>query len=127
MNQTRLEVSLNSDDLNFMLALLSSEEAAVSELESEMALGGCDRKDILTALRGLISDGTIGMMRSIEGSLQDLTLEQALKQSLLWEELIGTKCQLFLTDAGWKRWEGDDWGITEARAQILMNAKPGVE
>ena len=116
---------LSSNDIHFLVALLASEEAPVTELKSEFDAGGVKTETIQEALVCLVSDGTIDVTNLVCGEFKDFSLEEALALIGNWLEFVDSSYQLFLTDPGYKRWEVDDWGITTDRAKFLIFSNKG--
>ena len=117
------ELSLN--DIHFLVALLASEEAPVTELKSEFDAWGVKAEIIQEVLAGLMNDGTIGISNLIEKEFKDFSLEEGLALIRNWLKFVASPYQLFLTDSGFTRWDVDDWGITSRRAKFLVFSNKG--
>ena len=117
------ELTLN--EVHFLIALLASEEAPVQELETNLAQRHVKSNTIQNVLKSLIEDGTVGVTKLVNQAFYDYQKEESLLIICNWKLFIESPFQLFLTDAGYKRWEIDDWGITTIRAQELMFSSGG--
>jgi len=117
------ELTLN--EVHFLIALLASEEAPVQELETDLAQRHVKSDTIQNVLKSLIEDGTVGVTKLVNEAFYDYQKDESLLFICNWKLFIESPFQLFLTDAGYKRWEVDDWGITTIRAQELMFSSGG--
>ena len=117
------ELSLN--DIHFLVALLASEEAPVTELKSEFDAWGVKAEIIQEVLAGLMNDGTIGITNLVEKEFKDFSLGEGLALTRNWLKFVASSYQLFLTDSGFTRWDEDDWGITTRRAKFLVFSNKG--
>lgn len=117
------ELTLN--EVHFLIALLASEEAPVQELETDLAQRHVKSDTIQNVLKSLIEDGTVGVTKLVNETFYDYQKDESLLFICNWKLFIESPFQLFLTDAGYKRWEVDDWGITTIRAQELMFSSGG--
>jgi hypothetical protein len=116
---------LTSNDVHFLVALLASEEAQVSELKSDFEQWNIEKIQVQDVLVELVSDGTVGVTILEKEVFNDLDKNESLNLIKGWEHFIHSSYQLFLTDYGYKRWETDDWGITTKRAKHLMFSNQG--
>ena len=116
---------LTPNELQFLVALLASEESAVNELKSEFDAWEVESYRVQCVLKGLISDGTIGVTKYQDEEYHDYKQSESLIMVENWELFVQSKLQLFLTDNGCQRWETDDWGITTERAKYLMFSNRG--
>ncbi|MBQ4852991.1 hypothetical protein [Pseudoalteromonas sp. MMG012] len=116
---------LASNELQFLVALLASEESEVNELKTEFDARGVEGEKVQVVLSGLISDGTIGVTKYQNEEFHDYEKNESLSLVKNWEDFVLTQLQIFLTDEGYKRWEIDDWGITTKRAVSLMFSNQG--
>ncbi|QPB83501.1 hypothetical protein CWC22_011080 [Pseudoalteromonas rubra] len=116
---------LTSNELQFLVALLASEESAVNELKTEFDARGVKDMRVQAVLQGLISDGTVGLTKFQNEEYHDYSKRESLGLVENWASFVLSPLQLFLTDEGYKRWETDDWGMTTKRARSLMFSNPG--
>jgi hypothetical protein len=116
---------LTSNELHFLVALLASEEAPVQELETDLAQRHVKYDKIQNVLKSLIEDGTVGVTKLENEAFYDFQKDESLLFICNWKLFIQSPCLLFLTDAGYKRWEVHDWGITTIRAQELKFSNGG--
>lgn len=116
---------LASNELQFLVALLASEESEVNELKTEFDARGVKGDRVQAVLKGLISDGTIGVTKYQSEEFHDYEKSESLSLIENWEHFVLAQLQIFLTDEGCKRWETDDWGITTKRARSLMFSNSG--
>ena len=117
------ELALN--ELQFLVALLASEESEVNELKTEFDARGVKGDRVQAVLKELISDGTIGVTKYKNEKFHDLEKSESLSLIENWEHFVLAQLQIFLTEEGYKRWEIDDWGITTKRARSLMFSNSG--
>jgi len=110
---------LNSHEIYYLVALLASEEAPVIELKTQFSLSAVCDESIQRVLTELVSDGIVGVMASSIGSTKDMSLDESLCLIEKWQEFIYLSYRLFLTEAGYSRWETGDWGVSEKRAFYL--------
>ena len=116
---------LVSADIHFLVALLASEEAQVTELKSDFAQWQVADTQVQDVLAGLVNDGTIGVTILEKEVFNDLDTNESIALIKQWEFFVQSPYQLFLTDNGYQRWDKDDWGITTKRAQHLMFSNQG--
>jgi hypothetical protein len=116
---------LVSADIHFLVALLASEEAQVTELKSDFAQWQVADTQVQDVLAGLVNDGTIGVTILEKEVFNDLDTNESIALIKQWEFFVQSPYQLFLTDNGYQRWDTDDWGITTKRAQHLMFSNQG--
>ncbi|MGJ8663110.1 MAG: hypothetical protein ACSHWU_05630 [Marinicella sp.] len=116
---------LAANELQFLVALLASEESEVNELKTEFDARGVEGERVQVVLSGLISDGTIGVTKYHNEEFHDYEKSKSLSLVENWKDFVLTQLQIFLTDEGYKRWETDDWGITTKRARSLMFSNQG--
>ena len=112
------ELTLN--EIQFLVALLASEEANVQELGTDMFRGNVQPSLVQNALKGLIEDDAVGITRLIDEEFHDFEKDDSLTVICNWKQFVQLPLQLFLTDTGYKRWEVDDWSITTSRARQLV-------
>ena len=117
------ELTLN--EVHFLIALLASEEAPVQELETDLSQRHVKSDTIQNVLKSLIEDGTVGVTKFENEAFYDFQKDESLLFICNWKLFVESPFQLFLTDAGYERWEVDDWGITTLRAQELMFSSGG--
>ncbi|MGI1679261.1 MAG: hypothetical protein K6L75_11045 [Cellvibrionaceae bacterium] len=117
--------SISSNDIQFLVALNASEESRLQELYYEFEKWSCDKVLVLDKLRELIQDGTMLISKPVNDTFSDLTEKQSLAAVQKWEQLNTTELMLYLTEAGFARWESDDWGISTKRARHLMYSNNG--
>ncbi|WP_338517238.1 hypothetical protein [Alteromonas gracilis] len=117
------ELTLN--EIQFLVALLASEEANVQELEVDMFRRNVQPSLVQYVLKGLIEDGAVGITRLVGEEFHDFEKDDALTLICNWKQFVQLPLQLFLTDTGYKRWEVDDWGITTSRAMQLVFSNKG--
>ncbi len=116
---------LASNEIQFLVALLASEESEVHELKTELDARYVNSDIVQVVLKGLISDGTIGVTKYQSEEYHDFDRNDSLNLIKDWDHFVKSPFQIFLTDDGYKRWETDDWGITTNRARQLMYANVG--
>ena len=113
-------VSTSKHDIYFLIALNASEESTLEEIVWESKKWKCEESLVLKVFRDLIQDGTVLLYELVDGECSDFPMEHCLKSVEVWAGLKRNDYMLFLTEAGEKRWEVDDWNITTKRAQELM-------
>ena len=116
---------LTLNDIQFLVALLASEESPVLELKTDLEAWNVDAKAVQGVLAGLVQDGTIGVNLLGCDVFSDFSLDEAMTLIKDWENFVGSPFQLFLTDLGYKRWDTDDWSISIKRANFLMFSNKG--
>lgn len=115
---------LASNEIQFLVALLASEESEVNELKTEFDARGVKEERVQAVLKGLISDGTIGITKYQNEEFHDYGKSESLGFVKNWDNFVLASLQIYLTDEGYKRWKTDDWGITTQRARSLMFSNP---
>jgi hypothetical protein len=116
---------LASNELHFLVALIASEESDVHELKTEFDAWGVECDIVQVVLKGLVTDGTIGVTKYQNEEYHDYEKSESLNLIKDWKCFVNTQLQIFLTDQGYQRWETDDWGITSKRAKYLMFSNRG--
>jgi len=117
--------SISQQDIQFLVALMASEESILNEIVWEFEKWDCQKEDVLSIFKDLVQNGTILLYEPVGGDCSDLTKEEALEAIGTWNDLSRKDLFLFLTDSGEKRWEMDDWGISTERARHLMFSSSG--
>ncbi|MBQ4880291.1 hypothetical protein J8M21_24115 [Pseudoalteromonas luteoviolacea] len=116
---------LASNEIQFLVACLASEESNVNELKTEFDARGVKEKRVQDILKRLISDGTIGITKYHNEEFHDYSKRESLDFVENWNNFVLAPLQIYLTDEGYKRWETDNWGITAKRARSLMFSNLG--
>lgn len=116
---------LTLNDTHFLVALLASEEAPVSELCSDFQHWGVASAQVQEVLVDLVTDGTAGITKPEGEEFHDFEKMASLELIRDWDSFVRSPYQLFLTDSGYRRWETDDWGISTERARYLMFSNQG--
>lgn len=116
---------LASNEIQFLVALLASEESEVHELKTEFDARYVNSEIVQVVLKGLISDGAISVTKYQGEECHDFDRSDSLNLIKDWGHFIKSQFQIFLTDDGYRRWETDGWGITTNRARQLMFANVG--
>lgn len=112
--------SISKQDISYLIAVNASEQSRLNEIVIEFEKWECKQEDCLKILQDLICDGTIELTRPVGDSFEDLGKEKSLSKVKTWNMLKTCEFIMFLTEKGEKRWESDDWGITEKRARHLL-------
>jgi len=112
--------TISESEVFFLVALSASEESSLKELRWDLEKWNCDNIDVTKVIKSLINDGTLLLTERIEDDFHDYSKNKSIELSETWATTESMNTVLYLTEAGYSRWETDDWGITTKRAQHLM-------
>ena len=112
--------TISESEVFFLVALSASEESSLKELRWDLEKWDCADIDVTKVIKSLINDGTLLLAERIEFDFQYYSKNESITLSETWATTESMSTVLYLTDAGSRRWEIDDWGITTKRAQHLM-------
>ncbi|WP_445364949.1 hypothetical protein ACJJJB_11530 [Microbulbifer sp. ANSA001] len=116
---------ITEQDAYFLVALNASEESSLIELKWEFEKWDHGSIDVTNIIESLINDGTILLSERDGDSFSDYSISGALVKAETWSNSESWSTILFLTEAGDRRWEIDDWGITTKRAKHLLFSNKG--
>ncbi|MCG8087035.1 MAG: hypothetical protein AB2718_05530 [Candidatus Thiodiazotropha taylori] len=117
--------TISENEAFFLVAMNASEESSLKELRWEFERWICEGFNVTNIIKALINDGTLLLSEREEEGFHDYSKEDSLTLSESWSSSESWNTILYLTDAGYRRWETDDWGITTKRAQHLMYCNQG--
>ncbi len=112
--------SITKEEIQYLIALHASEESMLIEIVWGFSKWICNKDEVLKSLKELVEDNTILISQLNNGDFNDLNKLESLAILDSWEDLKKTNLILYLTESGEKRWEHDDWGISEKREKYLF-------
>ena len=114
--------NLDLGDLRFLIATFAREESSLGEIVSSLGVWEFEKGDAIAVLEQFLELRQIVVFEENDGQPRDMdtdmsrsTLVRLFDRSQNW-----LQPQLGLTELGWKRYENDDFGISERRARFLL-------
>ena len=117
--------TITEQDAYFLVALSASEESSLIELKREFEKWDHSSIGVAAIIESLIKDGTILLSERQGENFSDYSVNDSLEMAATWSKPESWSTILFLTEAGERRWETDDWGITSKRAKHIMFSRKG--
>ena len=114
--------TLTKNELSFLVTLNASEEASITELLSELEDWTTQPHQLKEVLREFVVAKEIGLSRRTSSGCENLTAVETDELLATFTTVDDPDYFLFLTAAGFSRWEIEDWGITTKRSRFLMFA-----
>ncbi|MCH8141448.1 MAG: hypothetical protein IH908_07620 [Proteobacteria bacterium] len=117
-----LDKTLTKNELSFLVNLNASEEAGITELLSELEDWTIQPHQLKEVLREFVLAKEIGLSRRTSSGFENLNADETDELLATFTTVDDPGYFLFLTAAGFSRWEIEDWGITAKRSRFLMFA-----
>ncbi len=116
------ELRLGKGDLRYLVTLLASAQSLVSELSLELIRLGADAASAADAIRYLAKEGLVGVLDKSNAQVREYSLVEMYSLAELVFHRGEDQTELFLTEAGWARWDTDDWDISSKRAREIRES-----
>ncbi len=117
---TKLGV-LSEADAYFFVVLSASKETFLIDLKRDFENWEYSAFSLVEIIQSLIEDGTILLSERTSDSFRNFSLVDSLRLLSAWSEFESWNTVIYLTAQGDDRWESEDWGISDQRAQFLIN------
>jgi hypothetical protein len=111
---------LTEADAYFFVALSASKETFLIDLKRDFESWDYGDVSLVDIIQNLIEDGTVLLSERTSDTFKNFSLVDSLRMLSAWSEFESWNTVIYLTAQGDERWESEDWGLSDERAQYLM-------
>ncbi len=116
------ENTLTKKELSFLLALNASERASIRDLLAELEDWDFQPHQLEESLRDFVAAKEISLSRQTSSDFRALTTEETNELLDTFATVDDSDYFRSLTEAGFSKWELEDWDITPRRVRSIMFA-----